>query len=641
MSHLAPDLFERRYRDLVDLGRSRLPSVAPAWTDHNAHDPGITLIELLAWVGEAQLYSLSRMRRDERAAYAALMGVAQHGARPARGLLWPDHDDAAGPAATVTRGRIIARNTKIHLARAETPVFVAAHRQLWVAARVEALTSRLADGTILDHGAANRRGGPAFQPFGEGDGRGAVLRIKLAAADYAPLFEADRPDDARLVIGVRTDTPRGNAQGPLAAGSATPLAVMLVAEGERFPLPIVEDGSQGLLATGALVLDLAAIETAARSATIEIIAPEGFQRTPRILRIEPNVLPIVQRSEVSESHRSDGKPDQSFDLETPGLEFEPGSDPVRIEVELDGAIEPWTRTDHLVDCGPADRCFVLDPVSATIGFGNGINGAIPPASAAIFAHYSTCEGKVGNIAANRKWVVPGFTGMFGVNPDPTSGGEDPSDWLTQRSEARRSVRQGQALVSATDFEAAALDLAGLEVARAWMMPSTAATAATGTMQLIVMRSRPAGGETAAPLETAGWIEAVRQRLAPRTPMGTRLRVVAPTYRDFTVRLRVEAEPKKDPAEVRQSILDELACRLALVSSKPGAPLRPFGLPVTRRDIAAWLQALSDVRRVLSLAIVSPGQGEIEEVAPVRSGLPRIDLAGSEILVERPGGGGAA
>jgi hypothetical protein len=61
MRRLAPDLFDRRFQDLMEVGRARLPGLAPDWTDHNAHDPGITLMELLAWVSEAQLYSLGRI----------------------------------------------------------------------------------------------------------------------------------------------------------------------------------------------------------------------------------------------------------------------------------------------------------------------------------------------------------------------------------------------------------------------------------------------------------------------------------------------------------------------------------------------------------------------------------------------------
>ena len=105
MTVLAPDLFsDRRYDDLVQIGLSRLPGIAPDWTDYNAHDPGITLMELLAAGAEAQLYSLARMRRDERVAYASMMGIEPSGTAAARGLIWPDSSDPNAPAANY-RGR--------------------------------------------------------------------------------------------------------------------------------------------------------------------------------------------------------------------------------------------------------------------------------------------------------------------------------------------------------------------------------------------------------------------------------------------------------------------------------------------------------------------------------------------------------
>src|SRR5262245_35626269 len=114
MKPLAPDLFARRFDDLVELGRSRLPSLAPGWTDYNAHDPGITLMELLAWVAEAQLYGLSRMRSDERAAYAALFGVLPAGTRPARGLLWPDRSDPRAPVKVGRANQVIRQGSMVH-----------------------------------------------------------------------------------------------------------------------------------------------------------------------------------------------------------------------------------------------------------------------------------------------------------------------------------------------------------------------------------------------------------------------------------------------------------------------------------------------------------------------------------------------
>jgi predicted phage baseplate assembly protein len=388
------------------------------------------------------------------------------------------------------------------------------------------------------------------------------------------------------------------------------------------------------------VLDIASVDTPAFSATLEFEAPDGFERAPRILRIEPNVLPIVQWFEASGGALgSNGQPDQAFDLDAPGIAFEPGSDPVSVGLELAAGIEPWASADRLDDCGPGDRCFTFDPARARLSFGNGVNGAIPPADVPILVRYNRCEGKAGNVAANRKWVVPGFEGLFGVNPDPTSGGQDPPDWLDQRREARSLLAQGHALVSATDFENAARDLPGLEVGRAWMMPPSNGDRATGTMPLVAMRARPAG-EPAANPESARWLEAVRRRLAPRVPLGARLRVLAPAYADFSVRARIEAEPGKDPVEVRRTILKGLARRLMLVRAKPGDPQRPFGLPVTRRDLTAWIEALPGVGSVSTLAILlADGGGEADEVPLARNGLPRIDFAASEIAVDRAGGGG--
>jgi predicted phage baseplate assembly protein len=553
------------------------------------------------------------------------MGVEPHGARPARGLIWPDHDNSDGPAARFGRCQVIEPDAAVHLDKSETPGFRTEHRQLWIPARVEALTSRLGDGSVADHLAANRRGGPAFRPFGEEEGEDAVLRMALAATGTDPLIEPGRPRDARLILGVRAD---GSVGGPPATGPAA-LEAVLIAGGDRFALKILEDSTQGLLQTGALVLDLASVDTAPMAAMLELRALDGFARAPRLLRIEPNAVPVIQRRKIADRFTSDGSPDQGFDLETPGLEFEPGSDPVQVELDRPGGLEIWTRTERLADCGPGDRRFALDPAAARISFGNGVNGAVPPADTPIYATYQVTEGKAGNLAANRKWVVPGFAGLFGVNPDPTVGGEEASGWLEQRREARRLFRESHGLVSGADFEAAAQALVGLEVGRARMMPVSVADTATGTMRLVVMRAR-GGVERRTVPETPRWIEAVRAQLAPRVPLGSNLRVIAPTYIGFSIRARIMAEPKKDPAEVEKSILAELGKRLTLVG--PGQ--RPFGLPLTPLDLIAWIQALPDVRRVDSLAIVPADGGTVSKPPP--NGLPRLDLARCDIDVSRGG-----
>ncbi len=56
-----PNLDDRTYNDLVEEAQSLIPSLYPAWTDHNPTDAGIILIELFAWLTEMTLYQLNRV----------------------------------------------------------------------------------------------------------------------------------------------------------------------------------------------------------------------------------------------------------------------------------------------------------------------------------------------------------------------------------------------------------------------------------------------------------------------------------------------------------------------------------------------------------------------------------------------------
>ena len=50
MSLIGPILDDRSYDDLRRELIERIPVYAPEWTDHNESDPGITLVELLAYL---------------------------------------------------------------------------------------------------------------------------------------------------------------------------------------------------------------------------------------------------------------------------------------------------------------------------------------------------------------------------------------------------------------------------------------------------------------------------------------------------------------------------------------------------------------------------------------------------------------
>lgn len=68
-----PNLDARRFDDLVAEMRALIPNYAPEWTNHNPSDPGMTLVELLAWITETTLYRLNRIPEPTYRKFIALL----------------------------------------------------------------------------------------------------------------------------------------------------------------------------------------------------------------------------------------------------------------------------------------------------------------------------------------------------------------------------------------------------------------------------------------------------------------------------------------------------------------------------------------------------------------------------------------
>ena len=62
----------------------RIAQSCPEWTEHNVSDPGITLIELFAWMTDMLIYRVNRMPDKLHVALLELLGVELHGPTAAR-----------------------------------------------------------------------------------------------------------------------------------------------------------------------------------------------------------------------------------------------------------------------------------------------------------------------------------------------------------------------------------------------------------------------------------------------------------------------------------------------------------------------------------------------------------------------------
>ncbi|HTR16323.1 MAG TPA: hypothetical protein VMI52_04735 [Acetobacteraceae bacterium] len=68
-----PNLDDRRYDDLVAEALARIPTYAQEWTNHNPSDPGITLVELFAYLTDILIYRLNRVTDENKRRFLKLL----------------------------------------------------------------------------------------------------------------------------------------------------------------------------------------------------------------------------------------------------------------------------------------------------------------------------------------------------------------------------------------------------------------------------------------------------------------------------------------------------------------------------------------------------------------------------------------
>jgi len=82
-----PNLDDRRFDDLVEELIARIPAHTPEWTDPRSGDPGRTLIDLFAWLGDTLLYRANLIPERQRLAFLRLLGVPMRPAIAAQGIV--------------------------------------------------------------------------------------------------------------------------------------------------------------------------------------------------------------------------------------------------------------------------------------------------------------------------------------------------------------------------------------------------------------------------------------------------------------------------------------------------------------------------------------------------------------------------
>ncbi len=634
MSSLRMSLDDTNFEQLVELARSMLPEYAPRWTDHNLHDPGIMLIELLAWVADQQIYALGRERRDERYGYAALLGLRPHGPHPARGLLW-----LAGNQPLAQAGALLKRGATVATSRTESPDFIVAHDVYLTRASIAGMQTVLPDGSavtlVFDAGSPGR---PAFAPFGDVAAQGTRFDIKLSGQ---LLDQAVAGPPCPLSIGISCATDNSSA---LDAQHVAPGRGLLQAQmtwnggAGELQLGVLHDETGGFLRSGVLLIDVEPLigVTPGTGFTLQLSLDSDLPLPPQLAALALNVVPVEQQAErdlpQDDTWIGNGLPGQTFQLEAETVPFELLNDDLQVTVSG----QAWEQCADFALAGPADQVFVFDRDSRTIRFGNGLNGKAPPLGSNVAVTCRVCGGTAGNLPAKVNWQIKGIIGSF-VNLEPMRGGSDRADLATLRRDSRRRAGTTHPLVTDADLVEAALACRDLKVARAAVLSEFSSdcrtgSAARGRTLIVICGERRA--DSAVVAESTTWLQALRRRLLPRVPLGDRVKIEAPRYVPIRLSARLTVAQNRDIAAINARARRLLEARFAIVRTCPDDTPWPLGRDVRANDIAGWLLKLSGVTGVSSLQI---GKGEgLPADAVVKlpaDGLPQLQLGSDDVAIE--------
>ena len=70
-----PRLDDRTYNDILQETVARIPVHTPEWTNHNDSDPGITMLQVFAWLGEMLAYRMNRVPELNYLKFLQLLGI--------------------------------------------------------------------------------------------------------------------------------------------------------------------------------------------------------------------------------------------------------------------------------------------------------------------------------------------------------------------------------------------------------------------------------------------------------------------------------------------------------------------------------------------------------------------------------------
>src|SRR5437588_682448 len=529
-----PILDDRSYQQLRDELVRRIPAYTPEWTDHNASDPGITLIELFAFLGENLLFRFNQIPESTQLAFLRLLQIPLRPASPARTLLTMTTEEAGGalvPMSSEVKAGAVSFETLTEVVA--WPVSLSAVARVNSSLPDEESDPEAHDFALRAKDAVEESGLSGVPSYYEtqtvpADGAGppadfdstvdgmfwvAVLGEKkydhtkmgraLVNIGFSPDPVVPTIDEIEPCPGADVNAPTGPAvEWQISTGKlddkGQPVYRAVAVEGDttrglsqegvvrlRLPRDAADFGdfaydNEDLRGTGQYPPALADDKQAAKVRFWLRAFRSNGSNFGKVQYVGANTTQVVQTRKARPEFlgTGTGQPAQSYKLtQKPVVE---GT--LVVEVEEVGGWKRWTNVDGFYASAYDDRHFVVDAESAEVRFGNGVQGLPPQTGQRIRAtEYRYGGGIEGNVPAK---AISKLTEVPADSPLPK--GALPSVKLSNPLAARGGgaaeaiadallripgeLRRRDRAVTSDDFRELALATPGASVGRAECLP---------------------------------------------------------------------------------------------------------------------------------------------------------------------------
>ncbi|MHC5599376.1 MAG: putative baseplate assembly protein [Nostoc sp.] len=389
------NLDDRAFDDLVEECIMRIPRYCPEWTDHNLSDPGITLIELFAWLTDQMLLRFNQVPRKNYVAFLELLGIRLQPPAPARTELTFYLSAALPEAYTIPAGleasTIRTEATEAITFSTDSPLIIGKPRiqHLLTAQTTEDIPQSLRERvttswTRQSNGYWTGNEQPIFEEEPQPGNcfylainsddplDGNVLEIIFQGATATPAginpnkpprkWEAwDGENWQRVLLQESDDKTRGFSFYEIAQQGGNPSQGAEV----RLHLPQVWPVANFTSYRGRW-LRCSFISTEANES--------GYNRPPRIIGLAVRSIGGTVRASHStliQDERlgiSDGTPGQSFQLQTSPI-LERRENEYILVTPSGGLPQKWIEVRDFADSGPHNFHYTIDSITGTIQFG--------------------------------------------------------------------------------------------------------------------------------------------------------------------------------------------------------------------------------------------------------------------------------